>query len=183
MQKSKPPLKPDEIDEMELARSNNKMNAKSDFSTLAFDLHSALSADIDRIPLDKELRPIKDQVLSYIRISGEHGNLPTMQGISRSLGHSRQSVYQFMDRNPQHETTKFLSLVKDGLSEMLDLAALSSAVQPVVAMFLLKCQYSYIDRAELHISTTQEESPLGPVDTLEQIEARKARFLAAANDD
>jgi hypothetical protein len=100
-----------------------------------------------------------------------------MTGAARALGVHRDSLYKHMERNPTHPTTAFLLLAKDAFSELLDTAGLTNSANPVMCMFLLKCQYSYQDNSALHVKMIPPDNPLGVPETLAQIEQRRREYI------
>ena len=177
-QPNNPPMTDDEIMEMELDRAENKLNInlKPIMQSTTQQIHNGLSGEIEKVSLD-DLPTVKSKLLQYIDVCRECSTIPNLTGAARALGHSRQSLYKHMDQNPKHPTTEFLHLAKDAFSELLDIAGLTNSVNPVMAMFLLKCHHSYIDKSELHISTPPKENIIGEVLSEEELEAIRAKYL------
>ena len=103
----------------------------------------------------QETEIIKERSLLYIRACTEAGTTPTFAGLCRSFGYTRQAVEHFVKMNPKHETTEWLTLTRDAISESLADAALRGCVQPIVSIFILK------SRGGFH------ENDISPLDTME----------------
>ena len=81
---------------------------------------------------------IKQQSLVYLQACANSGTTPSFSGLCRTLGYTRMAVYNFLHKQPEHETSKWLSMVSDAISEALADAALHGAVHPIVSIFVLK---------------------------------------------
>ena len=181
------PMSVDELYEAESTRSTNKLHKdrSADLAELTRRIKQDLSEDRPRIKLvNGDLQAIKKQVLLYLGACEKYATLPTVQGLSRALGHSRRNLYNFLDKHPDSAVASYLEQVRDALSETLDLASLENSVNPIIAIFLQKSLFGRYDRAELYLSTSQPTDPLGAAETQEQIEARRAKYaLSVPSED
>ena len=173
-----PPMTDDELEEMELDRAENKLNVnlKPIMNSTAAQIQDGLSGSIEKTSLD-DLLTVKKIALAYMDKCRQCGTLPNVTGLSRALGHTRSSIYKHCERNPHSEVTHFLELARDAFSELLDTAGLTNSANPVMCMFLLKCQYSYQDNSALHVKMIPPDNPLGVPETLAQIEQRRREYI------
>ena len=173
------PMSETEMIEQELIRAENRLNVdmKPIMKITGTQVYNALSGKIEKISLD-DLQKVKRKALSYMNACLECNTIPNHTGLCRALGHSRNSIYNHMSRNPDSEVTEYLQLCKDAFSEILDTAGLTNSANPIMCMFLLKVHHQYVDKSELFISTPAQESPLRAAKTDEEIELIKAKYLA-----
>jgi len=177
-----PPMTDDEMLEQEAERSGNKMHVNaSNLSVLTSQALTSLQGEREKLPLvNGDLNEIKEQAFRYIKACETAGTIPTIQGLSRSLGHSRTSVYQFLDIYPNTPIAEFIEQVRDCFSEILDLAGLNNKVNPVYAIFCQKSLFGRIDKAELYINPPPNPNPLGETLSIEEI---RKKYLAVPLDD
>lgn len=97
----------------------------------------ALSRHEHRLSLT-DTEEIKRHSLIYLQACTNSGTTPSFSGLCRALGYSRVAIYNFLHQRPEHETSKWLSMVNDAISEALADAALHGAVHPIVSIFVLK---------------------------------------------
>ena len=162
--KPRPSLTEDEIMSLEGEKLNNKLHKGRmvGLTPLSDQIQNDLSSEEEIISLD-ELGPVKEKTMQYFKACEKAGTLPSVLGLSRSLGHSRQSLYLFLDRKPHSQVAHFLQIVRDAISEMLDAAALSNSVNSIVAIFIQKSIHQRIDRSEVFLKTQQLHAPDDPV--------------------
>ena len=179
--KSNTPPSDDEMIAHEEARSNNRLHAgaRGDISKTINNIHSELSSQAEKISLS-DTEAVKKQALKYIAICANRSTFPTLQGLARSLGHSRSSISMHMTRDPNGKTSEFLNMVKDGFSEILEAGALNGGLQPIVSIFLLKACHNYTEKSELHLTTPVHDNKLIADQTIAEIQAK---YLLAAPEE
>lgn len=143
----------------ERSRKSNSLYRSAQIEANDERIHSIMAATTEQLELlsryDHKLsltdtEEIKRQSLLYMRACTDSGTTPSFSGLCRSLGYTRMAVYNFLRREPQHATSKWLSMVNDAISEALADAALHGCVQPIVSIFILK------SRAGWHENDTAE---------------------------
>lgn len=120
----------------------------------------------------QDTEDIKRQSLIYMRACETSGVTPTWAGLCRAFGYTRQAVDYFVKRNSSHDTSVWLSMVHDAISEALADAALHGAVQPIVSIFILKSRSGWHE---------DNESPFDSPHETESIE-RTAEEIATKYD-
>lgn len=178
------PMNESEIIAMESKRASNKLHSKSkeNVSDITGRIHSELE-DLQKIPLtDGNIDEIKQQIFLYFKVCSQCGTVPTLNGMSRALGHTRESLRKYCAQNSHTEIADFIEICRNAIEDALDVAALQNSVNCISALFILKSVHSRIDKAELHL-TTQPESILRPVPTLEQLEADMKQICLAFPED
>jgi len=172
------PLTETELDEMETELSENKINKNIDLSALTRNARYSLQDRQRKLPLvNGDPALIEKQVIQYLQAVEKSGNMPTIQSMSRSIGHSRQSVYYFLDTHPNTEIAEFLEMARDAISEVVDLAAMTGKINPVYAIFTQKSLFGRIDRAELYLNTPAAPNPLGEPASPAELQAIKEKYL------
>lgn len=128
----------------------------------------------------KDTRTIKERTMVYIRACEECAVIPSMLGLSVSLGYCRKSLELFRQQNPTHPTTQWLELFHDKTADARRLAAEKSIGNPIVHIFLLKALNGFRDTVTIEAANAPE-SPLGAEQSSEDI-VRKYRNLALPAD-
>lgn len=133
-----------------------------------------------------DIPSVKQITLDYFKACEKAGTVPSMSGLSRALGHSRQSLYNCINRQSPAEAAKWFELCKDAISEVLEMCALGNNVNSITAIFLLKAQFGYKEGVEIFTNKQDDYGPLGPPPTVEEIKARLGIYddeEIAADDD
>jgi hypothetical protein len=174
---SKQPMNKEEMIAMESKRSGNKLyddgTRKANLATLSNRIHHDLSIDREKIKLvGGDLEIVKAQTLAYVRSCEAACVLPSFIGLSRALGHSRTSLYRFLELHPDTQIAEFLEIAKDAIADALDSAALDYSVNTIAAIFVLKSIHDRIDRAELRLTPPIPDNRLKATETVEQIQAK-----------
>lgn len=110
-----------------------------------------------KIPLD-DADAVKRQTMAYLAACEKAGSLPSIQGLARSLGYSRQALYDVMESRNRPETADFLELCRDMFSDMLSQAALSNNVNFTYAIFIQKAIHQLRESVEI---IARPAAPLG----------------------
>ena len=77
------------------------------------------------------------------------------------MGYSRQGVDAFINKHGSTSpAAEKLRMIFDSFAELLNNAALASACQPIVSIFLSKAIYGYRDTVSAEIE--YKDDPLGP---------------------
>lgn len=130
---------------------------------------------VDRKLSLRDTEDIKQRSLLYMRACTEAGTTPTFAGLCRAFGYTRQAVEHFVKTNPKHDTTEWLTLVRDAISESLADAALRGCVQPIVSIFVLKSRGGWHENDITALDTLDTEH--GTHMTAEQISEKYEGLL------
>ena len=79
----------------------------------------------------------------YLVYCDEQERIPTVKGLCASMGITTRSLNAWLTKNPEHETSKYLAIVKELLADNLEQGALNGSLDKVTSIFLLKSQYQY----------------------------------------
>jgi len=171
-----PPMTQPEMLAAENERASNKLHRgnNAELSARTETVLNEMRNMPERIKLvDGTVAPVKALLFQNLEACISAGTLPSWQSACRCLGHSRQSVHDFMTRFPTKPLAEFLSLYKDALSQLLDEAALNNDVNVIVAIFLAKVHYQYVDKSELFINTAvMDNNPLGDIGDPDELARR-----------
>jgi len=127
---------------------------------------------------------VKRQTMAYLAVCEKTGSLPSVQGLARGLGHSRQAIYNEMERRTSPETADFLELCRDMFSDMLSQAALSNNINFTYAIFIQKAIHGLRESVEI---IARPADPIGPQGDMEavrrQIEALPESIFTEETED
>lgn len=116
-----------------------------------------------------DTQEVKRRTVLYLRACEESSSFPSIAGLARSMGLSRQSLYDCTWRNSPPETARWLELCRDSFSDILAEAGLRNNCNGVVSIFLQKALYGLRETVEL--VAKRDDGALGPLAdkaTLEQ---------------
>lgn len=131
-----------------------------------------------KIPLD-DADAVKRQTMAYLAACEKAGSLPSIQGLARSLGYSRQALYDVMESRNRPETADFLELCRDMFSDMLSQAALSNNVNFTYAIFIQKAIHQLRESVEI---IARPAAPLGESVNASTLAEKYRAALPAAFD-
>lgn len=114
---------------------------------------------------------VKRRTVYYLKACEASSSFPSIAGLARSMGLSRQAVYDCIWRHSPAKTADWLELCRDSFSDILAEASLRNDCNNITAIFLQKALYGLRESVEIVAKT---ETPLG--DSLDQaaLEARIA---------
>lgn len=126
-----------------------------------------------RCSLD-DIEDLKQRTIVYLRACEETGTFPSMLGLARSLGYSRQALTTWIRKKPNSETGQWLEMFSDTCADVLTQSALKNNANSIVSIFLSKSMYGLRETDELIITPNKGEiDEEEPVD----VEAIKARYM------
>ena len=155
--KPQPPMDESELTSMQTEKRNSQFyrtqsgkHRQKELSALVGRVQSELRDAPERIALvSGDLAAVKAQVYRYIDSCIKAGTMPSVQGTARSLGHTRQSLYKFLETHSNSEIALFLEMARDACSEALDTAALANDINPIVSIFIQKSLFGRREGLEL----------------------------------
>ncbi len=127
----------------------------------------------DKISLS-DTKAVKNQSLLYLCSCSRKAILPSMAGLAKALGTTRQALYSHISRRSPAETATWLEQCKDCFADALSVASLRGCCNPVLGIFLLKAQFSMRETSTLEVTTVKPIDPLGPLISQENLEAALA---------
>ena len=138
----------------------------------------AISQEDSRISLF-DTEAVKKRTFLYLRSCEAAGTIPNFDSFCVSCGYTRRGVNKFIAGNPDHDSAKWLLLLKDTVAAALADAALGGHVNTIMAIFIEKSRHEWQDRIVIE-SETATPDPLGDVVSNEEI-AERYRYLAEEN--
>lgn len=121
---------------------------------------------------------VKARTVLYLKACETSSSFPSVAGLARSMGLSRQALYDCIQRNSPRETAEWLELCRDAFSDLLSEAALRNNCNNITAIFLQKALYGLRETTEI-VARREDYGPQGPLVPIEQLEAH----FAALPDD
>lgn len=115
---------------------------------------------------------VKETAAEYMERCRAGGLVPTVMGLSASLGVSRQWLNRFCSENPGHPTTQFIEVVKEVFADCLTQAGFGRYISESLSIFILKNTASMADKVELE--AVANTSPMGDSVDRSELERRIA---------
>ena len=122
--------------------------------------------DIDRVV---------EITLDYVHSCAQSATIPSIVGLSRALGHTRQSIYDAINRNSPKQAARWFEVCRDSFAEALSNSALRNGTNTITSIFLLKALYDFKESVEV---VARKES-VGPLDPLADPEELRKRILGS----
>jgi DNA-binding phage protein len=114
---------------------------------------------VDAEPVSlKDTMEVKRRSVVYLRACEAASSFPSMMGLARSLGVSRQALYDTIWRKSPPETAAWLTMCRDAFSDVLAESSLKNNCNSVVSIFLQKALYEMRESVEI---VAKAEMPLG----------------------
>ena len=113
---------------------------------------------------------VKARTVLYLKACETSSSFPSVAGLARSMGLSRQSLYDCITRNSPVDTAAWLELFRDSCSDILAEAGLRNNCNGVVSIFLQKALYNL--RESVEIVAKRDDGPLGPLADKAALEQR-----------
>lgn len=122
----------------------------------------------------QDTNEVKKRTILYLKACEEASCFPSIVGLSRSMGLSRQSLYDCVWRRSPPATAEWLEICRDTFSDILAESALRNNCNSIVSIFLQKAVYGLREAVELIAKT---EEPLGDTVTAEDLARRYADLV------
>lgn len=122
---------------------------------------------------------IKQRTIYYLKACEESASFPSIAGLARSMGLSRQALYDCIWRQSPPATAKWLELCRDSFSDILAEASLRNDCNNITAIFLQKALYGLRETVEI---VAKSENPLGETPDKSALEARIAGSVVIDED-
>lgn len=121
----------------------------------------------------KDTEAVKKRTVIYLKSCEATSTFPSMAGLARSMGLSRQALYDCIWRNEARETAAWLELCRDSFSDVLAEAGLRNNCNSITAIFLQKALYGLRESVEV-VARKEDYGPQGPLVPIEELEAHFA---------
>ena len=118
---------------------------------------------------DTEL--VKERTILYLKACEASSSFPSVAGLARSMGLSRQALYDCVWRRSPPSTAEWLELCRDSFSDILAEASLRNDCNNITAIFLQKALYGLHETIEV---VAKAEEPLGTTPDQRVLEERIA---------
>lgn len=112
---------------------------------------------------------VKERTMLYLKACEESACFPSVVGLARSMGLSRQTLYDCIWRRSPAATAAWLEMCRDAFSDILGESALRNNCNSIVSIFLQKAVYGLRESVEIVAKT---ETPLGDQVDQASLEAR-----------
>ena len=153
-----------EMVEAELVHKSNRMYKQESAEFVDGQLTALVDDMADQLEQASDMEPVslsdtsrvKSITMQYIRACAAASTLPNVTGLSRSLGMSRQAVYDCISRHSPRATAEWFTLCRESFAEALETSSLRNSVNSITAIFLLKAVHGYRESAELIVSGKEQ---------------------------
>lgn len=122
---------------------------------------------------------VKRRTVYYLKACEVSSSFPSIAGLARSMGLSRQALYDCIWRQSPPATAKWLELCRDSFSDILAEASLRNDCNNITAIFLQKALYGLRETVEI---VAKSENPLGETPDKSALEARIADSVVIDED-
>lgn len=123
-----------------------------------------------------DLDRIKSRTFEYLERKVMEKRLPTVEGLAVALGIERRTLYDWMEDRDSKELYEFLTVVREGISNMHTEAAISGQTNTVAWIFYAKNHFGYVDKTEVDVTAKP-----GHVDEVQDEESIRQRWLLESN--
>ena len=96
-----------------------------------------------------DVEEVKKRTLIYLKACEVHAVFPSVLGLARALGYSRQEVDNWIYKHQGTETSRWLSSFADACADNLHQAALTKNTSEITTIFLSKSLYGMRETSEL----------------------------------
>lgn len=124
---------------------------------------------------------VKARTVLYLKSCEASSSFPSVAGLARSMGLSRQALYDCIQRNSPQDTAAWLELCRDAFSDLLSEAALRNNCNNITAIFLQKALYGLKESVE--IIAKRDDGPLGPLADQKALEQRILGTIVLEDDE
>lgn len=124
---------------------------------------------------------VKARTVLYLKSCEASSSFPSVTGLARSMGLSRQALYDCIQRNSPPDTAAWLELCRDAFSDLLSEAALRNNCNNITAIFLQKALYGL--RETVEVVAKRDDGPLGPLADQKALEQRILGTIVLEGDE
>ena len=106
-----------------------------------------------------DMTELKKRTLIYLKACEVNAVFPSISGLCRTLGYSRQEIENWRSKHQGTETARWLNSFADACMETLHQAALKKSASEITAIFLSKAMYGLTETSNLVLSQKLSETP------------------------
>lgn len=106
-----------------------------------------------------DMTELKKRTLIYLKACEVNAVFPSVSGLCRTLGYSRQEIENWRSKHQGTETARWLNSFADACMETLHQAALKKSASEITAIFLSKAVYGLTETSNLVLSQKLSETP------------------------
>lgn len=128
----------------------------------------------------RDLSDIQRRTMAYLLACQEASSFPSLQGLARALGLSRQCIYDCLQRESPAETARWFGMFRDCCSDILAESSLRNDCNGIVGIFIQKSQYQWREALEIVTAPTM---PMGEDMSAEALEERILGSIPAEDFD
>ena len=103
-----------------------------------------------KISLD-DTATVKTFAEAYLESCAVSSCFPSMSGFALAMGHTRNSLYNYMEKKSETETGKFLMQLHDLFAQILSENSLKNNSNGIVSIFLLKSLFGYKETQSIEL--------------------------------
>lgn len=127
----------------------------------------------------RDTAEVKRRTVLYMKSCEESACFPSIVGLARSMGLSRQALYDCIWRKSPAATAEWLEMCRDTFSDILAESALRNNCNGIVSIFLQKAVYGLRESVEIVAKT---ETPMGDIMSPEEL-ARRIEGVVIDDDE
>lgn len=125
-----------------------------------------------------DLSDVQNRTIEYLEACARTSSYPSLSGLAvYGLGVDRKTLYNRFWLHPDAESTRYLSLVRDAIGDLMSDAALNRRADAVSVIFQLKNGFGFSDRLEIEPIRSDSEQTSYNADEL------RARYGGIENED
>ena len=117
----------------------------------------------------RDTNEVKRRTMLYLRACEEAACFPSIVGLARSMGLSRQALYDVIWRKSPSDTAAWLELCRDSFSDILSEASLKGQCAAIPAIFIQKAVYGLRESIEV---VAKQEMALGDSVDVSELQRR-----------
>lgn len=95
---------------------------------------------------------VQEITLNYTKTCAEYSVIPSISGLAKALGMTRQALHDHVKRHPDDPTSEWIKEVSDSFGQILMDAAVSGVVAPIPAIYATKARYGWSDHDATDLS-------------------------------
>ena len=137
------------------------------------------AANMEPVSL-QDTATVKARTVLYLRACEAASCFPSFAGLARSMGLSRQALYDCIWRKSPPATAAWLEVCRDTFSDILAESALRNNCNSIVSIFLQKAIYGLKETSTIELTQPATNGLLDPVTDPEE---RRRRIMEAVIDD